>query len=225
MSGIKLSFSLYLLIVILFSHAADKNTLAWKPNGKISDASGHSVKLKLRGNYLGKMHDKALFVAGFEIDKERVNHPMLARISANIKDITYWNLDTIAKDFFIYKAVLYVSDANGGVYSLANANIAKANFTLKSNSTIIAANDDVVACYPSSMLKAVKDIGACYSVQKNWSVTVNWLDVTPKVCNNTLVAYEKNYDNSLIKKIDLNNGKLIDSFPVKAAPKNLCDLK
>ena len=225
MNTIRPYLSLCFFFIILSCHAADKSTLTWKPNGKISDASGHSVKLKLRGNYLGKMHDKALYVAGFEIDKAGVNHPMLARISVDLKDVKYWNIDTIAKDFFIYKADLHVNDVNGNVYILVNSNMEKAKFTLKPNSTIIAANNDIVACFPSSMFKSVKDIGACYSDQKNWSVTVNWLDVTPKVCNNTLVAYEKNYDNSLIKKIDLNNGKLIDSIPVKAAPKNLCDLK
>lgn len=225
MSGNKLCFSLCLFLVIFVCHAEDTNILTWKPNGKISDASGHSVKLKLKGNYLGIMHNKALYVAGFEIDKAGVNHPMLARISVDLKDVKYWNIDTIAKDFFIYKADLHLNDANGNVYVLNNSNIDKANFKLKPNSTIIAANDDIVACYPSSMFKAVKDIGACYSVQKKWSVTVNWLDVTPKICNDNLFAFEKNADTSLVKKIDLNDGKIIESIPVKAMPKDLCNPK
>jgi hypothetical protein len=225
MNAIKSALVSVLLLLTFSCHAEGEFPLTWKPNGAVSNASGRSIKLNIQNIYTGKILNDALYVAGFQIDKEGINHPVVVRISANLNDINYWNFDTMLQDFFFFDSRVHVNDSSGKVFTLTNSKWERANINLKPNSTIIASNSNIVACYPSSKLKVVKDIGACYSVMKNWNVTANWIDRVPQVCGKHLFAFENNFQNPVVKKIDVDSGVVLETKPVKSAPENLCDIK
>lgn len=222
MNVIKTCLIPFVFLLTFSCHAATEVQFRWKPNGIITNSSGRSVKLNIQSIESGKVHDNNLYVTGFQIDKEGINHPVLARVTADLKDINYWNFDAILKDIFIYQSAVHVNDSTGNVYTIANASREKTTIILKPRSTVIASDNDIIACVPSSVLESVREIGECYSVTMGWSVAVNWVDVRPKLCTKHLVVFEDFNKKPLVRKITINDGKISETIPVKAPIKNLC---
>ncbi|MCI0505100.1 MAG: hypothetical protein L0Z73_03220 [Gammaproteobacteria bacterium] len=223
MNAIKSALVCVLVLLTFSCYAAGKVQLTWKPDGTVFNTSGRSIKLNVQNIYTGKTLNDALYLAGFRIDKEGINHPVVARIAADLNDTAYWNFDTMPQDFFLFDSKVHVNDSSGKVFTLNNSNWESANISLKPNSSIITTNSDIVACYPSSKFKAVKDTGVCYSVTKNWNVTVNWIDRVPQICGKQIHAFENNFQNPVVKVIDIDTGKILKTKSVKSPPENLCD--
>lgn len=217
-----LSASLVLLLFASFVEA--DGDFSWKHDGSISDTVGHNIIINMKNIYDAQEYHNNLFLIGYKIDKSGINYPTVTRVSSNLKKTDYWSFDCDLNDLFVYRDKIYIADSNGAVYSLKKSNWIKSPLKLNPNSSVIFSNGDIVACYPSPFFKEDKGIGACYSIEKKWKVTVNWQDLTPAICHGFLYVYENNYDGGVVKKINLDTGKVQNAKRMTDKPDRMCDI-
>jgi hypothetical protein len=219
-----LYLSAYLVLFSLTSFVEANGDFSWKPDGSVSDTAGRHITIDILSVFEGQEYRKSLFLLGYKIDKSGINYPTAARISSKLKETDYWSFDYFLNDIFVYQDKIYIAADNGVVYTLKNSNWVKSSLKLNPNSYVVLSDDDIVACYPSSLLKADQSIGACYSTKKKWNVTVNWWDQTPTICHGSLYVYEDNNDGKIVKKINLDTGKVQNSKRVSKMPDHICEI-
>ncbi len=174
--------------------------------------------------YAGKEHANDLYVIGYKIDSSGINYPTAARIGADLKEIAYWSFETDLQDIFVYKDTIYINDTQGSVFFLKNNQWESGTIKLKPTSMVISSTDDLVACYPSSAFKETVVIGECYAVKKGWQITVNWRELRPAICRGFLSVFERNHNETVMKKISTNDGKVLAIKPVRYIPGHSCDV-
>jgi len=217
-----MALSVSSLILFASCSASGTSPLTWKHDGSVFDINKNTVKLDMQNVYAGYEFNNELYVIGYKIDKEGINYPAAARISSNLKNAKSWLFESDLQDIFVVNNKIHISDAEGAVFLLDDLIWKLSKIKLKPDSKVIVSNKDVIACYPSSPFKISNKIGACYSVNQDWSITVNWRKVTPRACLKYLYVYEKNNAKGVAKKIRLTDGEILASKFLNSIPKDLC---
>ncbi|MEJ2620639.1 MAG: hypothetical protein P8163_10355 [Candidatus Thiodiazotropha sp.] len=206
-------------------YAGRDGGLSWNYGGTVFDSAGRTFQLDMQSAYDAIYFNKALYLIGFYIDKNRINYPRVAKINAILKDPVYWSFDHILEDIFTFRDKLYTSDSEGSVFTLIDSQWRQAAFKFEPQSIVVHANTDLVACYPSQQIKAAPSLGGCYSLSKGWHTQLDWRSVKPEVCDHALYVFEENYKGKVIKQLDLEHGKVLVTHPVTEVPHEFCGHK
>ncbi len=215
-----ITFAFFFCITTITACVDD--SLKWDYRGTISRGDANAISLEMENVYQGVSHDDALFVIGFKIDDAGINHPTVARVSDDLKKLHYWPFSNLLQQLFVFENSLYLLDGTGAVFQYENQNWKKDRLMLFPESRVIRAEKDIIACYPSSLLKSGNRIGACYSVKRKWKVPVNWRKIEPKICDDRLIIFETVNREMFIRTINITNGKIMVSRTLAKEPQDLC---
>lgn len=212
-----------LLLLFISVEACSQGDITWKPDGSVY--FDHKViKLKMQNSYFGYKFNNGIYIIGFEIDKEGTNTPTLAWINGAETKPVYWAFDSVLQEIFVSEGQTYLLDIAGEVYKLDQQQWVKQALKLKANSRIINADNGIIACNPSPLVKATTGYGSCYSTEGKWEVKVNWRETMPKLCGNYLVVVEESQKGLTLKKYNKLDGVLVLTKIIKKVPDDLCSI-
>lgn len=212
-----------LLLLFISVEACSQNDITWKPDGSVY-YDNKVIKLKMQNAYFGYKFNNGIYIIGFEIDKEGTNTPTLAWLNGVEAKPVYWVFDSVLQEIFISEGQVHLLDIAGELYKQDQQQWVKLALKLKANSRIINADNGIIACNPSPLVKASTDYGSCYSVAGKWEVKVNWRETMPRLCGDYLVVVEENQKGLALKKFNKLNGDLVLTKTIKKVPDDLCSI-
>lgn len=219
----------FALIVLWFWLSActvvEKSKLQWRYNGSVFSSSAE-VKTSLDNAYYAFDSPQGLYLAGFKIDNNNINHPYLVFISKQLKEQTQWRQTQAVEQLFFYKEQLYLLDESGNTQIKIAKGWQEHPLTFTANSKLITSKKTLIACVPTPLPSADYTRGHCYSISKNWRVDIAWRSHHPVLCNNILLAVSDYPNRGILHHININNGKIIKSVNLQPITpgQNLCDL-
>lgn len=217
-----------LIAVILYSalqgHA--DSLINWKADGQLSSAQGKQIQLDITGIYNHASFANHMFFAGFRIDAEGNNFPIIARVNHKLTQVKYWPLLEVPSDLFVYQQSLHLVTTEGDVFKLDHDFWQLTELRLPPNSKAIYSdeNENLVICYPGSIAKAVVEPSGCRSLKHHWEFEQVWQTVEPTVCKDEAYLLSQKPALQMLRKIDLKTGKIVSARPVIHIPKDLCEL-
>ena len=216
------------MISMLTSCQANQtNKLTWNFDGSVVNSNGKRISLKLQNAYDGLSYSNMLYVIGYKIDNEGMNHPTIAEISSDMSTANYWSFEQPLADIFLYQNKLHTNSMNGDSFYLQDNNWIKTNLNLPPNSTIVYSNnqEQLVICHPSSLFKSHNEKGGCYSTKPAWKQSFTWRTLKPIVCDGKLHIFETRKTGGSFKLISLFDGKILYSKQLDFVPENLCEIQ
>ena len=210
-----------LLLLFISVEVCSQGDMTWKPDGRVY-LDNKVIKLKIQNAYFGYNFNNGIYIIGFEIDKESNNTPTLAWLNGVDKKPVYWVFDSVLQEIFVSDGQVNLLDIDGELYKLDQQQWVKQALKLKANSRIINADNGIIACNPSPLIKESMDYGSCYSVAGKWEVKVSWREIIPRLCGDYLVVVEESQDGLTLKKYNKHNGDLVLLQMAKKVPEDLC---
>lgn len=217
----KIRLIILLSLLLTTVEACAQKDISWKSNGEVF-IGNDTIKLKMQNVYYGYKYKDGAYLIGFEIDKQGNNKPTLAWLSETDNSPLYWSFDNILQQVFILNDMPHLLDMNGGLHQFEKQTWIKSSLKLKDNSRIIYTENTILACYPTPLFKSPSSIGGCYTIDGKWEIKVNWRDTLPKVCNEHLVAIDKNKKTLWIRNYSKTSGELLSSSKITKIPDDLC---
>ena len=199
------------------------------------------LDLRIDGTvYLGK-HKKTLqtYTLGseFEVDggvyfdgyKRPVGNYdvyLVGYLSNDLKQEQYWRFLLPLSEFFIYKNQVHGLDFEGQIFVKTADDWKKIPFKVSPRSRIIFKDSFLIACHSRSPFKEGKETGGCEAPEKNWSFTLNWLDVPPKICNQRLTLRQFSMRPPFeVVQFDMETGKELARKSVSKPITDVCNVK
>ena len=209
---------------------APEPKLSWFYDGTVSllGVAGHKTTLqtKLDNAYYAFESTAGLYIAGFVIDKNSINHPYLVFVNIDLTEQITWPQNAVIEQLFHYKQALYFIDEDGNTRINIERKWQPSQLTLKAHSRVIDSQSDLIACVPTPLSITDNTRGHCYSLKKNWRVNIAWRGIAPMICDQDLIAIEDFSSRMKIHKIDIKTGEILQSSAIKTLPANgeLCDI-
>ncbi|WDE11388.1 hypothetical protein [Thalassomonas haliotis] len=203
----------------------EESKLQWRYDGRVFSPSTET-KTVLNNAYYAFDSPQGLYLAGFKIDSNNINHPYLVFINKQLSEQIQWPQQQPVEQLFFYKKQLYLLDETGKTQVKAGKDWQEHPLTFTANSKVITSKKALIACVPTPLPSADYTRGHCYSLTKNWRVDIAWRSHTPVLCNNTLMAISDYPDQRTLHQININNGKVVKSsrMPQILPAQNLCNL-
>lgn len=194
----------------------------WNFNGSVTLDKKH-LKTKLDNIYSGLTTQEGLFLAGYQIDSQGINHPTAALVEPDLSDVTYWHLSEDIKQFFQFKQGIYLLSVTGEVHQYQSKGWSEdQKIRLKQNSIVVDTTHQITACTPAPLMKTSKFRGSCYSPAKGWDISVSWSSVKPALCGKYLTVVEDRLYSVKAHQIDTTSGEIIHSVDIKNAVDDAC---
>ena len=220
-------FYVFLIMMQASCYANQSDELTWSFDGSVVNTKSNRIKLKMQNIYAGLTYSKKLYVIGFQIDNSGTNNPTVSEITSDMLSTTYWSFDQILADIFIYQNKLHINTMNGETFYLKDNQWKKGNLNFPPDSNIIYSDnkEQLVICYPSSLFKAHKGKGGCYSNNPKWKYDFHWNTIKPKACDHKLHIIEEMNPGNMFRQISLIDGKTFISKKLGETPEDLCSIK
>jgi hypothetical protein len=205
--NLKLYFCLW-IVSVAACHASENVPLS----DEISNSAQIASKLNMDNAYRSLDLNGRQYVAGFSIDSNGNNHPLLVEFESATGKHSSWHFDDIIADIFLYNASVSVLLDSGKSFSLNNGKWVPNALQLQAGSVIVSsdAKQHLIACSPSSLTMSDTHKGGCESFNPDWKLAFSWHDVVPKVCGNYLYAVTWSAKQNQRLKIDLVSGKVVE---------------
>ncbi len=225
------NFSLKIFYIFLLGFNSSCNAtqfehLKWNVDGSIHNSNNKQISLELENIYSGINYSNKLYVVGFKIDHQGINHPTLVEISSDMGTTKYWPFEQPLATLFVYKNKLHTNNMSGDSFSLDQNNWNKTDLKLPTNSSIVYSNnkEHLVICHPSSLFKELHENSSCYSIKPDWKQNFVWRTTKPVVCNDKLHIFEEQKKGGFFKQLSLENGKTLYSKKLEHLPEDLCKI-
>jgi hypothetical protein len=180
-------------------------------SSEVSEPASIANKLNIDNVYRSLETKSHQYYAGFSIDSDRINHPVLIELDKISGRQNSWKFDEIISDIFIFNSTVSVVLENGENYSLIKGEWVRNSRVLEEMSVVVFsdARQRLISCTPSSLGKADTRQGGCESFNPNWKLSFSWHKVRPKVCGEFLyaVTWEQKHNQRLA--INLKSGKVV----------------
>jgi hypothetical protein len=219
MKDIKFLF-FFILLCILPVSAFSGSLLEWQYDGTIS-CGNYKMKTELQNIYSGFPVSDGIYLAGFKIDENGINHPWIVFADRKLTNIKYWPQHSVVTQFFEHNQHVNFLNKTGEIYALDGI-WHRSDFSLKPGSIIIFSNNYLIACNPAPLMKVSKKRGSCYSPQKKWDVDVSWRNITPSICNKVLTVVEDHAFEVTANQFDMQTGELLNRKKLRIAVKDAC---
>ncbi len=158
-----------------------------------------------------QLKDKQYY-AGFSIDSDGINHPVLIEADVYGGQQNRWEFEDIISDIFIFNGQVSVLLDTGQNFSLIGNVWVKNPQGFPQNSHIIFSDGQrhLIVCSPSSLFKDNTHAAGCESFNPNWKVSFSWQDFQPRLCGGFLHAVTWSYTQNQRLLIDPASGKIIE---------------
>lgn len=198
------------LLLIMLPVASHANEVI-PPDSKIANPAAIANKLNIDNVYRTLEANGKQYYAGFSIDSDGINSPVLLEFDKISSKQNSWKFDEIISDIFIFNSTVSVLLDNGENYSLIKGEWVLNPQVLGETSVVVFsdARRQLISCSPSSLGKADTHQGGCESFNPNWKVFFSWYEVQPSVCGDFLyaVTWEQKHNQRLA--INLKTGKIV----------------
>lgn len=229
MKKFNLALSLTISLFYIGScHAQPIGKVRWQEDGRVFSAEGKKTVLDMQNVYDGVEYKGKTYVIGFKIDKDGVNTPYIAEVSADLLGIRYWPFNSIINDIFIYKNSVYINDTAGKVFAFNGGSWQPSDLAFPENAKVVYGDglSRLVICYNTQPAKAADhNTSGCYSVSPHWKYDFSWFTVEPKVCNNALFTVENKVKGGVFRSLSLATGEVLSVKSLNTLPNNICDIK
>lgn len=162
---------------------------SWHADGRILLADGREVRTRLTGVHAGAATDFGVFVAGYSIDAEGINHPYIALVDARSGDVRYWLQNYPVRQFFYFRDQWLAAAADGQVLRFVPAQAgtipqwSTAAVRLGPDARVLQnGTGDTIACHPAAAEKSQRHSGGCQSLNRGWQLHADWLEPAPVLC-------------------------------------------
>jgi hypothetical protein len=152
------------------------------------------------------------YYAGFSIDSDGINHPVLIEANAYGRQQNRWEFEDIISDIFIFNGHVSVLLDTGRNFSLLKDIWVQNPQGFPQNARIIFSDGlrHLIVCSPSSLFKDSTHAAGCESFNPNWKVSFSWHDLAPKLCGDFLHALTWSNTQNQRLLIDPASGKVIE---------------
>ena len=211
-----------LLVCLLFLSACTNAELAWDYDGSVSQG-GNRIKTKLDNTYSGLITEQGVFLAGYEIDSQGINHPFAALVQFDLGTVNYWPQTKDIKQFFQYQDNTYMLSSTGQTHLFQHKDWTEdQQLLLKANSIVIDSSPHIIACSPAPLMKTSHLRGSCYSPGNGWEIELSWSLVKPALCGEYLTVIEDRSQTLKAHQINLISGNIVRSIELKTAVADAC---
>lgn len=209
---------------LLASIACKQPELQWQLDGTVTRGSAR-MQTKLQSVTTGLHADGGVYLGGYVIDAENVNHPTIAFVSSDFDDPVYWSRENSVQQFFLRRGKVNVLLASGKAFERHEANWAPNNLTFKPWSLVIESNEPVVACNPAPLRMSSSERGSCYSPTVGWSVDINWRETPPAICDDELTVVETRQGVVWARRLRVEDGVELRAVQLRALPSEACAVR
>ncbi len=152
------------------------------------------------------------YYAGFSIDTDGINHPVLIELDAEGEQHHRWNFEDIISDIFIFNGQVSVLLDTGQNFSLAGKVWVKNPQGFLQNARVVFSDGErhQIVCSPSSLFKDNTHAAGCESFNPSWKVSFAWHDLEPRLCGDFLHAVTWSNTQNQRLRIDPASGKIIE---------------
>ncbi len=171
-----------------------------------------------------KEYHNYLYLLGYTIDKDGINHPIATGVGKKLKNPVYQEFFDNLQGLFIHNGNIYLLSSSGSVYRFDELEWRRSNIQLQPDSAVVYSGSDIIACRPSDRLMASSVIGSCYSKKYYWNIPVKWIQVAPAMCDGYLLASEKRGNDIIVKKIEINSGRILAEKKEEKETHDLCSI-
>ncbi len=207
MKDFKFIIANLLLLYSVTITACASSKITWDGDAVIADGKKYEIDISLQDVAKEFVINKKLFITGYQIDSSGINYPSVVWFNDKYSRSFYKRFEYDIQDIFEYNNQIYLLDSTGAVFKFLGQAWKLSGIKLQQNSYVIYSEDDIIACQPASLFKNSKERGKCYSVNKEWSVEINWTDIMPKMCGDELKAIGRLQKNKAAWKVDIETGK------------------
>jgi hypothetical protein len=167
-----------------------------------------------------------MYFYGYKRLLDKTEVPMVAYLSNDLKQEVYWQFTDTINEFFMYKNQVHLLDYEGQIFVKTTDNWKKIPLKVSPRSSIFFKDSFLIACHSRSPFKEGKETGGCEAPEKNWSFTLNWLDVPPKICNQRLTLRVFNIRPPYhVVQFDMETGKELATKIVHKPVTDVCSVK
>lgn len=160
--------------------------------------------------YLTRTLNNATFSAGFFIDSNGINSPVISTILPDGARRNY-AVEEIVTDIFSYQSIIIAALLSGKTLALDSGEWVANELQLPYNATVIHTNKaNLIACAPFSPIKSSNMRGGCTSINPDWHISIPWRSIPPKVCNGHIYAMISLPNKNEYWKISTVNGEILN---------------
>lgn len=181
--------------------------IRWQANGQI-EFGRLRRKIDLRGITTGLQNADGLWLAGYRKNRSGEFVPTVVWVAPDLKSEQAWPFKNSVQQFFTFERKLYALDIAGAAFLATGQQWQASPWTFKPGSSVVWAEDFLIACRPASDTKEPLWHGSCYSPQKQWEVALEWRGKPPQVCGRWLVAVVGQAPPFALR-MDVQNGKVV----------------
>jgi hypothetical protein len=196
------------LLLSLTCQAAEHAVMSTEVNSPAETAN----KLNIDNVYRMIQLKHRQYYAGFSIDSDGINHPVLIEVSSGGAQQHQWGFEDIISDIFIFNGLVSVVLDSGQSFSLLNNVWIHNQQSLLKNARVVFSDGErhLIVCSPSSLFKDSTHAAGCESFNPHWKLSFSWQDFQPRVCGGYLyaVTWEQKHNQRL--RIDPASGKIIE---------------
>lgn len=145
-----------------------------------------SKQLNLLSNGSPLQTSKGIYFSGQQLNQEKQKVHVVAFLSNDMRQEQYWPFERPLSDPFEYKQNVYVMDVDGQTYRQQSDSWPKASWRFPRYSEIISTEKSLLVCYSRSPLWNGPERGGCTAPEKNWTIAIDWLMISPQICNDKL---------------------------------------
>lgn len=201
-----------------------------RPNGivKLGDR-----EKQLGTHFIGKTFRTAtgIYFEGHQHEGRLMESYEVGYISNDLQEERYWKFKIPVKEFFNYKNVIHLLDWEGNLFILVKNEWKATPWKFNDASEVVYNDKFIITCHPRSPPRKKGEAkywatGGCSAPEKAWTLTIDWLDVKPKMCNNMLVirqfALKPPFE---VVKINPDNGDEVGRKRVRHRITDMCTVQ
>jgi hypothetical protein len=167
-----------------------------------------------------------IYFTGYKRPVGNTDVYMVVYLSNDLKQEKYWPFADTVNEFFFFKNQLHLLDYGGQIFVKSGDDWKKTPLKVSPRSHIFFKDTFLIACHSRWPGKEKRGDGGCEAPGKNWSFTLNWLDVPPKVCNQRLTLRVFNIRPPYhVVQFDMETGKELARKIVNQAVTDVCSVK
>jgi hypothetical protein len=215
----------FLLAMGLTASAATckTNNLEWHLDGTVSRGS-QKLATRLQSVTAGLAADGGVYLGGYQIDAQNINHPYIVFVPSEPSNERYWPRENSVQDLFLWKGHVNALESSGKAFERRDDAWNPSALQFKPRSVVVA-TEPLIACNPGPLLMTSPERGSCYSPTAGWTADINWRRVRPAICAGSLTAIETREGTILARQIRPTDGIEVAVSKLATLPKDACSVR
>jgi hypothetical protein len=220
----KLYFSCVIALLLTSTPAFSASPLDLRIDGTVRLGK---VKKTLQTYTLGATFEvpDGVYFDGYKRPVGHYDVYLVGYLSHDLKQEQYWRFLVPLSEFFIFKNQVHALDYEGHIFVKTADDWKRLSLRVSPRSHIFFKEPFLIACHPRSSAKEGKEQGGCDAPEKKWAITLNWLHVPPKICNQRLTlrvfATQPPYE---LVQYDLASGKELARKRLNQSVSDVCSV-